>query len=158
MSIHSELEVIRKSSRGILRPKSVVDWARKHEDSALHNSFDWDDNEAAEKWRLEQARRIIRVSVITVERNSKPFRVRAYTMLKSDGSGYRATADVVSDKELLADALAQMQDEIDGWKRRYAHLRDLAPLLLSMEQEIKKVASKASKPRKAGGERRVNAG
>lgn len=44
---------------GRLTPEQVVN-AASDESSALHACFTWDDSEAAAKWRLDEAREIIR--------------------------------------------------------------------------------------------------
>jgi hypothetical protein len=41
--------------KGRITAHAVLDAARP-ESSPIHDCFDWDDSEAAEKWRLEQAR------------------------------------------------------------------------------------------------------
>jgi hypothetical protein len=45
--------------RGLLQPFDVVEAARDP-GSPLHDSFEWNDSVAAERYRLEQARRLIR--------------------------------------------------------------------------------------------------
>lgn len=45
---------------GRITPEAVVEDARDPE-SPLHDEFEWDDSVAAEKYRLEQARRLLRV-------------------------------------------------------------------------------------------------
>lgn len=76
-SVRDVLESLEQNGR--LTPHDVLDEAR-HPDSPLHARFNWDDESAAESWRLEQARRLIRsVQVrITIEEThySVPMRVR----------------------------------------------------------------------------------
>ena len=50
--VGAELERIRKANGGI-SPASVVDEARD-EESPLHDWFEWDDTEAAERFRYEE--------------------------------------------------------------------------------------------------------
>ena len=61
-SVLDELERIAKANGGVLRAEDVVESAR-NERSPLHASFTWDNDEAAERWRLHQARNLIWVSV-----------------------------------------------------------------------------------------------
>lgn len=42
-------------------PKDVLEKARGNEDSELHKCFEWDDAIAGEKYRLQQARDVIRM-------------------------------------------------------------------------------------------------
>ena len=61
---HQELEQLVKSN-GALSPQLVVDAAR-HNNSALHSFFEWDDSVAGEKYRIEQARGVIKMFRIEV--------------------------------------------------------------------------------------------
>jgi hypothetical protein len=47
---------------GCLRPTAVVSYARPKR-SPLHDEFEWNDKVAGEQFRLQQARRLIRVTV-----------------------------------------------------------------------------------------------
>lgn len=51
-------------------PSQILDKARDAE-SELHKCFDWNDAEAAEKWRLQQARLIV-CNLVYKETCSKP--------------------------------------------------------------------------------------
>ena len=53
-----ELRAI-ENRAGRLTPEQVVN-AAADESSALHDCFTWDDSDAAAKWRLDEAREIIR--------------------------------------------------------------------------------------------------
>ena len=73
---------------GRITAPAVLDAARPAS-SPIHDCFDWYDSEAAEKWRLEQARELIRrvkielvyqeVSVRTVKYVADPARSDGYT-------------------------------------------------------------------------------
>jgi len=63
----TELKCMAVKRSGILTPSAVVDEARP-EDSPLHAAFEWDDSIAAEKYRLEQARRLLRQVGLFIER------------------------------------------------------------------------------------------
>lgn len=126
--VESELATIQGNHNGVLKAEDVVAFARDPE-SALHACFDWEDSEAAEKWRLSQARAVIRLCVTVISEDVEP--VRAFVSLPSDrtnGGGYRSTRDVVNDEirrgELLADAMARLQ----SIKRKYVHLQALRPV------------------------------
>jgi predicted TIM-barrel fold metal-dependent hydrolase len=126
--ITQELERIRLAHGGFLRPADVVEFA-KDEASALHSRFTWDDSEAAAKYRLAEARALIRVVVQVSEQTNE--KVRAFVSLSSDrttAGGYRAMADVLDD-EVLADIL--LQDaiaEVASFKRKLERYRELAEL------------------------------
>lgn len=54
------------SERGEITPAELVDAARP-ESSPAHSAFEWDDSIAGEKYRLNEARRFIRVTEIRIE-------------------------------------------------------------------------------------------
>ena len=126
-----ELRRIAQENGGILQPQAVVEAARV-KTSPLHSQFDWENSEAAHKWRLHQARNLIRVTVewLTIPGQTTPVEVRPFVSLtpdrKAEGGGYRETVAVLSRKEtrdqLLADALAELQ----AIESKYACLTELA--------------------------------
>lgn len=155
-STQTELETIRLHNGGILRPIDVVEFARDPK-SALHGRFQWDDTEAAAEYRIWQARQIIRVTVRVVSNSVTP--IRAYVSLiddrENEGGGYRALADVLSDKDLLAAMLAQALAELELFRAKYSMLEALKPLFDAVDEVTEK--AKKRKPvavRKSGSARR----
>lgn len=127
-SAKQELEIIRSENGGFLRPIDVLNYARD-EKSALHEYFEWDDNEAAEKYRLAQARALIRVAVVVEERTSA--KVRAYVSLSNDRTaegGYRAIAEVINDEVLRETLLADAMKELAVFQRKYQQLKAVTEL------------------------------
>ena len=127
MTIQEELEAVRKKHKGILYPKDVVEAART-KTSAMHNEFDWDDTEAAQKWRLEQARHLIRVFVEVIG-DSKKAPSRVFVALRSEinhGGGYRLMTDVLNDEQLRARLLNDAYNDMQAFTRKYASLKELA--------------------------------
>lgn len=57
--IGQELEAIAAKAGGHLTPIAIVDAARDRK-SVLHKHFEWDDAAAAEAYRLDQARSLVR--------------------------------------------------------------------------------------------------
>lgn len=130
--------------KGILHPKDVVEEARK-ESSPLHSQFEWDDTEAAEKYRVWQARELITTVYVKVESNGKPRNQQVFVSLSSDrekGGGYRALVDVLSTKagrnQLIRDALSDMQH----FTQRYETMRELAQVRNEMNKATKVLSSK----------------
>ena len=94
----AELEHIRTTHNGMLKPEDVVAFATDP-NTALHSHFEWDDTEAAREYRLVQARTVIRLIVTVIGEDPVP--MRTYVSLPSDrvvGGGYRALQDVVNDE------------------------------------------------------------
>ena len=105
---------------GVLKPESVVEHASNPE-SALHGQFTWDDDKAAQEYRLWQARKLINVCVTVLPNLNKEF--RAFVSLGSDrkqkGGGYRWTVDVFSDKDMREELLTQALAELRRIRRQY---------------------------------------
>ena len=65
-------EILRKKReeaddpRLLLQPQDLID-AAEPPDSELHDLFEWDDTIAARKWRLNQARKLIKSIEVIVE-------------------------------------------------------------------------------------------
>jgi hypothetical protein len=141
--IRDELDKIAdKSPDGMVTAESVVDVAR-HPDSPLHKHFTWDDGEAADKYRLLEARTLIRRVRVLPSDGADAKSVQKYVSLMKDrqreGGGYRQTSDVIADKSLLAELEATAKTELQGWVDRHAALSQLTT----------KVARAAGLPAKA---------
>lgn len=124
--IIAELRRIARANDGVLAPENVVNAARSVR-SPLHKLFDWDDTAAAEKWRIHQARQVLRVTVEFVGSEKSP--VRVFVSLTKDRTGdetgYRSMVDVVSDDEFYAQMLGDALDELRVFKAKYARFKEL---------------------------------
>lgn len=131
----SELEGIRRKGGGYLSPQAVVDFA-EDPSTALHGRFDWDNDVAGPKYRLWQARQLIRIVVnILPNSNSEPIKVRAYVSLRQDreeGLGYRLTTEVMEDDDTAAALLSELREEVELLCVKYGAYRSLNPVLESI--------------------------
>ena len=146
----AELERVRISNGGFLTPEAVVNSARD-ENSPLHPFFDWDDTEAARKWRIVQARRLIRLSVTIIKPEVEP--VRAFVSLPRDRgvNGYRSTVQVLSDEDLREQLLECALRELQAFRRKYAMLSALKELF----EVADRILGENAKSDGDGGERDV---
>ena len=123
-------------SGGLLLPETVVDSARDPK-SPLHKHFDWDNTIAAEKWRLEQAGKLLRITVEYIDIKGSEVPQRVFVSLSDDqksGGGYRATIDVLSDAKLRKQLLSDAMRDIVIFKNRYGHLKELAQVIRAMKK------------------------
>lgn len=139
--MRDELEAIANKHGSMLSPGDVVAFARDSQ-TALHHRFEWNDGEAAEKYRIWQARQLIAEVHISAPK-MKGQNIRAFVSLSSDREkegGYRSMAAVLSDEELRAmhvrDAIADAERFIES----YAHLDELGPMFAAMRRAMKKIA------------------
>lgn len=136
-TVAEELERLRRTAAdGILQPRAVVEAARDPE-SPLHPEFEWDDTDAAEKWRLYQARNLINVVVRYVDAgHGKQIACRVYASLTSDRQGeggYRLVTDVLADSALRQQLLADARADMKRFRDKYRDLEELADVFEAME-------------------------
>lgn len=141
-----ELELIAKKNGGILRPQDVIDYARD-EGTALHNHFDWNDTSAAEKWRMEQARQIIRISVTMIDNGNEKAEIRAFVSLKPDryngeGGGYRPMVTVLSREDMREQMLADALEELESFREKYDMLTELSSVMGAINSTLKDTRGK----------------
>lgn len=117
------------SSAGVLTVASVLRDAER-EDSPLHKFFEWDDTEAAQRYRELQARQVIarvRVQLITPD-DTDPVRVRAWISRRDIGvageslgpGAYVAIEDVAGETDREASVLRSIRRDIARMRRKYA--------------------------------------
>ena len=143
--VRQEMEAIAaQHPEGKLVPRAVVDFARDNPESELHRHFEWDDGAAAEKYRLTQARALIRVVVIVPE--PYPHKVRAFVSLPEDRQegGYRAVKSVLNDTERRAQLLRGALADLNTWRRKYAVLQELAQVFEAADAVLEDQTDRAA--------------
>ena len=141
MTKFEELEIISEKNGGILRPQDVVEFA-KNPETELHKSFEWDDSEAAKKYRIVQAQQVIRCHVIQLESDNGPRSVRAYQSLPSmrgENHEYIKTSDCLNNEEWKAEMLKQALRELNAFREKYGIFSSLAPLFEKID-ELEKIS------------------
>lgn len=128
------LKEMAKENGDLLKPEDVLEEARNPK-SPLHIRFEWDDTEAAEKYRMIQARAMVSICVEVAPGSNVPRKV--FVSLKSDranGGGYRTAVSVLSSgalqRQLLEDALEQM----DYFRQKFHQLQQLSSVMKAMER------------------------
>ena len=101
----------------------ILDKARD-EKTELHKCFDWDDAEAAEKWRLQQARHIV-CNLVIKEKSETPHPdIRVFFKTDAD-SGYKPTVLIMQDKDEYRKLLARALAELNSFRAKYKTLVEL---------------------------------
>ena len=159
------IEHLSDENGGNVTPMQILD-ASRDEGSVLHACFEWDDSEAAERYRLKQAQKIIQnlviipvdrevikrdVNVIIIDPETKdleastendggriPVHVRAYLNATVDGKKtYMQTEKVMSDEELRTNALESVKAEIRNFINKYRGLAGIADILEQLAAELR---------------------
>lgn len=101
----------------------ILDKARD-EQTELHKCFDWDDAEAAEKWRLQQARHIVCNLVIKEKSDTPRPEVRVFFKTDAD-NGYKPTVLIMQDKDEYRKLLDRALAELASFRAKYKTLVEL---------------------------------
>jgi hypothetical protein len=140
------LDALAKNGR--LTADAIVEAARPAR-SALHEYFTWDQADAADKCRLDEARRLIRsyeVVIITT-----PFVVRAPVYVRDPSvggeQGYISAAKLRTDADLARDVIIQEFERALGALRRakaVAHAIGMEREVERLHAQVEHVAGRAS--------------
>lgn len=130
-----------RANGGTLTPREIVDVARD-EDSPLHWFFEWDDSTAAELYRHEQARTLVRSFNIEVRINKTIVTLPKYVRDPSVGAsaqGYIETARIRTDEDIRRDVLLQEFERAGTALRRARKLADYFGCTDEVEEMISSV-------------------
>lgn len=116
-----------------VKPEQVLNIAR-NENTELHKCFDWDDTSAAEKYRLHQARQVMKNLIIVTRDNEAQDRepIQFRVMMKNDASfssGYKQTIVMVQNEDEYKKLLETAYKELHSFKQKYSCLTELSEIL-----------------------------
>lgn len=139
-----EIERLEKKYKHALEPQQLLDEARSVQ-SPIHAAFDWNDETAAEKYRLVQARNLLRsvnVTIITPDREERVVPVFVSSQKKTDLTkrSYSSTEYAMSDPELRSEVLKLALREFAALRRKYAELNELSQLFAMVDAAVKKAS------------------
>jgi hypothetical protein len=141
-AIGRRLEQLHKK-HGKLTPEIVLDDARRPR-SILHSYFEWDDTTAAEKWRREQARHLIKAVRVIIEAPGEPDReMRAFVHVVSEErkSLYLPAIQAMDDVAYRRQVLDRLKKELDDLRNRYGQVLDVAELFDAIDAQLRRVAA-----------------
>lgn len=127
------------ADRNELTASNLVDVSRP-EDAPLHPCFEWDDAVAAEHYREEQARCIIRAIEVVVEepeKNCTEGGVRIQTMgsirafhalQRNEDGGYENIQVILGDELKTKRLLALAADEMRSFQAKYSELKNVSEM------------------------------
>lgn len=138
-AVADKLIEIAAKNGGVLTPDAVINEAKK-KTSVLHGEFEWDDTVAAKKYRIDQARRIIRTVKYPVETEygiKRSIRYIQDPMLDEKVQGYR---DIVEVRDDSAMARASMALEFKNAKSYLYRALNVAEVL-GMSADVEKIVA-----------------
>ncbi len=131
------IQKLTKRHNGVLEPGHIVDAARD-EASPMHPHFEWDDATAAEAYREDQARELVRSLTVDVSKSNletKPIRAFVNVDVGPD-RGYVSTAVAMSSQELRKQVIERAWSELEAWRRRHAELTELGRIFSMVDAGI----------------------
>lgn len=135
-AIGEALAAIGAKADGALTPGDVVNAARSKE-SVLHQHFEWDDVVAAEHYRHDQARDLIRLIRVEDEA-TEDGTSRAFVSVKlNDVTAYRHIDAVRKSADFQMALLAQAERDLEAFERRYQALAAVCKLVSSVRDAIR---------------------
>lgn len=120
---------------GRLTPRMVVE-AAKTKDHPLHRHFEWDDAVAADAYRLDQARNLIRLVRVEDAGASDP-QPRAFLSISDDqGVAYRPLEAVRKSSDFQQALLAAAERDLEAFERRYRQMKDICEIVRTARERI----------------------
>ena len=111
------------------------------EKTELHKLFTWDNDEAAHKWRVHQARNIV-CNLVIREEERKPNRPELRMFHKADkSSGYIPATTVFRNEDMYLQLLNNALAELRAFRRKYSFLserQEIVDLINSLEIQLEK--------------------
>jgi hypothetical protein len=139
--IGEALAKIAAAGGGELTPKAVVEAARSSS-NVLHKHFEWDDSKAAEAFRLDQARNVIR-SIHAEDEDASDGHAAAFVSVSDKGgTSYRTLDAIKNSADLQARVLAQAERDLDAFQRRYRAMQDVCAIIRTAQDALAKKRAK----------------
>lgn len=132
----AELERIEKSKG--LTAKNVVEESRP-QDAPLHKEFTWDDKLAAEKYREEEARCLIRDIIVELDGDDKQVITRGFVNLSTPSNKtneYEAISTVLTDVKKTSALLENAKRDMKIFKTKYNTLKELAGVFKEIDKIV----------------------
>lgn len=125
-----------------IKPDQILEKARDKK-TELYKCFEWDDKKAAKRWRLEQAKNIIRSIVIVpdnTENTKIEYTIRAFENIGHDeNQRYMKTYDIMKDAELFSQLLENIYYEIEKWENKLKTYESASENVLKAREILTKV-------------------
>lgn len=126
--LRDELHRLEKANQA-LTPQIVLEAARV-DDSPLHNTFDWDDETASEKYRLMQARMLLTAVKVEIKGNKLAAFINVNVMVENIPTRvYVSTQKALTNANINRQIIIQAAQELEYWKQKYNTFKELAGII-----------------------------
>lgn len=117
-----------------LTARTLLD-ANRPESAPLHSEYEWDDEQAADNWRLHQSRHFINsIAVVAIAAESnEEIPVRAFHITTSDGV-YEPLTAIIQQPDKYTALLSSAKAELAAFERKYATISELQPVFKAIKE------------------------
>jgi hypothetical protein len=115
---------------GALRPAEIVEESKPVQ-APLHPCFEWNDQEAARKYRENQAEGIVRNITIVQESVPQAAPVRAFVHVQK---AYHPLEIVLQSADATQELLESAMRDLDAFQTKYSTLQALRPVFNGIEE------------------------
>lgn len=124
-----------RREHGIVSPSIIIQHAKKAR-HPLHPIFTWDNTEAAEQFRLWQARQMLSALVVVTTVPGGEVKTRAYVAVSVADQRERDYKPIqIALRDDREEVLARAMAEIQRWREKYARLEELADLFKLIDEK-----------------------
>jgi hypothetical protein len=144
--VYGELERVREMGDGDISLQLLVDES-KPKDSVLHGEFEWRNVHAANKYRLEQGRYLVKS--LEIEREDVPATrvyesVRVVEIAEPEAKPkvrhvFRTTEDIMADPDTRDELLGKAIRDALAYKKRYHGLQELAKVFAAFDEVLMEI-------------------
>ena len=132
-----------EQKHGEVTPRNLLDESTP-EDAVMHPCYEWDNEKAADKYRLWQSRSILScltVTYIDVQApEPKKIEVRAYQNVSEERNGRFINVQSAMEQTTTRDiVLMNAIKELQMFRKKYADLSELSKLIFIIDEIIKEV-------------------
>lgn len=138
--IGEALEAIATENAGRLTPHAIVA-AASNRKNPLHPFFEWDDSAAANAYRLDQARALVRIIRVDDGASAEP--PRAFLSVSDRGTSYRSLAEVQRSPDLQTIVLRQAERDLAAFQTRYREMADICEIIMSAREKVRERLAKS---------------
>lgn len=130
------IEHLEKKHGGVTRELFLE--ASRPEDSQTHNLFEWDDQKAAEKYRLYTAKSVIgALRVVMPMESGDKTPVRAFVNVSEEKTVYENISSALSNERTREIYLNKIRAELDSFIQRNRHIEELAQILIESAEKLR---------------------
>lgn len=134
--IGEALAAIAAGNKGRLLPRDALNAARNNKKHPLYKHIEWDNEIAAEAYRLDQVREIIRIVRVENE-ETESGTARAFVSVQDHGVAYRQISEIKTNADLQNAVLKAAERDLAAWQARYRELVEICQIVADARERLR---------------------